>query len=49
MHAPPLDDDVAAVAALRDPAGPGEPWSVAEIAAVLPILAEGPSSLVTEA
>jgi hypothetical protein len=39
--APPLDDVVAAVAVLRDPALPGTPWTVAQIAAVLPLLAEG--------
>ncbi|MGP4114640.1 hypothetical protein ACTWP5_27490 [Streptomyces sp. 4N509B] len=47
--APPLDDVVAAVAVLRDPGLPGEPWTVAEIAAVLPLLAEGPSPLPVEA
>lgn len=48
--APPEPDAVvAAVAVLRDPAGPGRPWTVAEIAAVLPHLAEGPSALDVEA
>lgn len=46
---PPLDDVVAAVAVLRDPALPGEPWTVEEIAAVLPLLAEGLSPLPVEA
>lgn len=39
----------AAVRVLADPAGPGEPWTPDEIAAVLPLLAEGPSGLATEA
>lgn len=39
----------AAVRVLTDPDGPGEPWSAAEIAAVLPLLAEGPSGIATEA
>lgn len=39
------DDVVAAVAVLRDPGLPGEPWSVADIAAALPVLAEGPGTL----
>ncbi|MFG2734347.1 hypothetical protein ACGFX7_05950 [Streptomyces harbinensis] len=44
-----LDDVVAAVAVLRDPALPGEPLGVAAIAAVLPLLADGPGSLPVEA
>jgi hypothetical protein len=43
------DEVVAAVAVLRDPALPGEPWTVSAIAAVLPLLAEGPSPLAVEA
>ncbi|WP_049566919.1 hypothetical protein [Streptomyces sp. SBT349] len=33
-----LDDVVAAVAVLRDPSGPGEPWSAEDIALALPAL-----------
>jgi hypothetical protein len=47
--APPMDEVVAAVAVLRDPAGPGRPWTVEEVARALPLLAEGPSALPVEA
>lgn len=47
--APPLDEVVAAINVLADPTLPGRPWTVAQIAAVLPILAEGPSALSVEA
>lgn len=43
------DEVVAAVWALRDPGLPGTPWTPAQIASVLPLLAEGPSDLATEA
>ncbi|MDT0270599.1 hypothetical protein RM844_30435 [Streptomyces sp. DSM 44915] len=44
-----LEQMSAAVRVLTDPAGPGEPWTAAEVAAVLPLLAEGPSGIATEA
>ncbi|MCK1817388.1 hypothetical protein MTQ13_24420 [Streptomyces sp. XM4011] len=44
-----MDAVVAAVAALRDPELPGTPWTIEQIAAMLPLLAEGPGSLPVEA
>ncbi|QQN79695.1 hypothetical protein [Streptomyces sp. XC 2026] len=44
-----MDAVVAAVAALRDPSLPGTPWTVQQIAVVLPLLCDGPSSMVVEA
>lgn len=47
--APLVDEVVEAVSVLRDPAGPGRPWTVEEVASMLPLLAEGPSPLPVEA
>lgn len=40
VHTGRLEDVVAAVAVLLAPDGPGEPWTVEEIAASLPDIAE---------
>lgn len=45
-----LDPELAVAAAvLRDPALPGRPWSERQIAAMLPLLAEGSSAPEVEA
>ncbi|MGW8851573.1 hypothetical protein ACWGNE_27815 [Streptomyces xiamenensis] len=44
-----MDAVVAAVAALRSTDLPGEPWTVEQIARVLPLLADGPGPLPVEA
>ncbi|MFB7899919.1 hypothetical protein ACFC1B_26730 [Streptomyces xiamenensis] len=44
-----MDAVVAAVAALRSTDLPGEPWTVDQIASMLPLLAEGAGSLPVEA
>ncbi|WP_432051280.1 hypothetical protein [Streptomyces xiamenensis] len=44
-----MDAVVAAVAVLRDPGLPGTPWTIEQIASMLPLLAEGAGSLPVEA
>jgi len=45
----PAAEVAEAVAVLRDPELPGEPWSDDAIVRVMPVLAEGPSPLPVEA
>lgn len=48
--APAVDTrTIEAVLVLADPAGPGRPWAPEEIAAALPSLTGGPSTLDVEA